>query len=1215
MAVALDGLKQEEALTVVKEVLSTLDLDESDIFNLRYRALLLVLRDLLAQGWIARYDSNRLELIQPDFTSAKAHNEEEQRQIKQRIQESMASECLAQLVVPSTRRFLQDMEDAPQRRGGRISVLELFADGPKLAADLERCLDLPPDQQLGELQKCIRPYLQLIQSEERCKHSGFMLMDIWRYMRYLWSLPNYSTPGRNLFYLVRDAARPYHPIIGIAAFSNSIVQITVRDDAIGWTLEALGQRVHHAQTSENSTELSLIGCTLLEALERGIKGIDLSDLEVTEEVCMAPSSEIITHLEILAQKSAENRLSLLQKLNGAERVKESNKSQPVAQDKLNEHLDELFRMKRARALSVLLQARRTFQAYGLSKENGLALLDLLKAEQGRQAIRTALKTNKQEKVGVNMLDLTTCGSVPPYSHLLGGKLVSLLVTSPEVVADYHARYGNSASEIASRMRGKDVARSAELVWIGTTSLYHVGSSQYNRIKMSAEVCGGDGVIEYKCLGETKGFGSVYYVQDTRQALDKVLIATHGASLINNEFGEGVNPKLRRIRSGLSAIGLDADTFLRHESRRIVYSVPLAKNAKEFLRGETGTPDYILPVGQQEANRRCTEQIANYWCTRWLASRLSFGPTISRVRATRSNELRVTNVLPLGPVTSVLPSTQLAFDFLETVHSLAEGATMKEPELNVEFVRTLYNNAKSYAEHLSGPQIEAIHVPMNDLEDFLVRTIESRKSVMLTGNPGDGKTYLIKRIRHLLPHDTVIETDATARNLDDIANRWQEAITADPPRPFLLAINEWPLLQLLSRANHSNHLPLQEVQEQLRNSIWYSREPDIAASNVLVLDMNLRSAAQDLIVRNIISKLTEEGIFKNCDRCSGQGECPVLANRRSLINPVTQERLLALLRKLRQRGVHVTMRDMQGCIAYLLTGGQSCDAIHLADDPNKFRYFNLLFDPEANSDLIAALRGAFDPAAITHPDFDELLWTGDLPADAWRENVRPGELPYLINKDDALQAFKEKYKRRFYFETQDQYGPKLLNMLPPAEQEFEDLLRETQDNPEAATRRLVRLINRFYDPLAPGVGDDELRLWTSFRYQISPAQVYISTSNILSENLHVYLPKLAPWLESALGRDYLPDHLLLSLEPDRVELAQLLVDINLFRTLRDAQEGKPVALRPPQTLRRLEAFFGQLRSLSGRKRDSEDILICDITKGDRFAFRLDRRHLRYEKELS
>jgi len=1030
MAAALDGLKQEEALTVVKEVLSTLDLDESDIFNLWYRALLLVLRDLLAQGWVPRYESNRLELMQPDFTNAEAHSEEEQRQIKQRIQESMNSERLAQLAIPSTRRFLQDMEDAPQRRGGWITVLELFADGPKLAADLERCLSLPSDQQHEELRKCIQPYLQLIQSEERCKHSGFMLMDIWRYMRYLWSLPNYSTPGRNLFYLVRDAARPYHPIIGIAAFSNSIVQITVRDDAIGWTLEALGQRVHQAQISENSAEVSLIARTLLEALERGIRGIDLSDLEVTEETCMAPSPEIIVHLEVLARKSAENRLSVLQELNGAEQVKESNKSQPVAQGKLNEHLDELFRMKRARALSFLLQARRTFQAYGLSTENGLALLDLLKAERGRQAIRTALKTNKQEKVGVNMLDLTTCGSLPPYSYLLGGKLVSLLVTSPEVVADYHARYVNSASEIASRMRGEDVARSAELVWIGTTSLYHVGSSQYNRIKMPAEICGGNGVIEYMYLGQTKGFGSVYYAQDTRQALDKALIAKQGASLINNEFGEGVNPKLRRIRSGMDAIGLDSDTFLRHESRRIVYGIPLAKNAREFLRGETDTPYYILPKGNKEANRCCTEQIAGYWCTRWLTPRLSYGPTISRVRATHSNELRITKVLPTESATLAPSSTQLAFNFLGNTNSPVKGIAMTESELSVEFVRTLYNNAKSYAEHLSNVQVEAIHVPMDDLEALLIRSIEARKSVLLTGNPGDGKTYLINRIRYQLQPDTVIETDATARNLDDIANRWREALTANPPRPFLLAINEWPLLQLLSKASYRNDLPLREVQEQIRNSIWYSREPDIATNNVLVLDMNLRNAAQDPIVRNIISKLTDERIFKNCDRCHGQGECPVLVNRRSLMNQTTQERLLALLRKLRQRGVHVTMRDMQGCIAYLLTGGQSCDAIRQAEDPNKFRYFNLLFDPEANSDLIAALRGAFDPATITHPDFDELLWTGNLPADAWRENVRLGEPPYLINNtDDALRAFKEKYKRRFYFETQDQYGPKLLNMLP------------------------------------------------------------------------------------------------------------------------------------------------------------------------------------------
>src|SRR5450759_2412642 len=85
IALALDGLSQEEALSVVNEVLSIHRLDTSDIFNQRYQALLLVLRDLLAQGWIPRYEHNKLELMQPNFTNVKPRSEEEQQQLKRRI--------------------------------------------------------------------------------------------------------------------------------------------------------------------------------------------------------------------------------------------------------------------------------------------------------------------------------------------------------------------------------------------------------------------------------------------------------------------------------------------------------------------------------------------------------------------------------------------------------------------------------------------------------------------------------------------------------------------------------------------------------------------------------------------------------------------------------------------------------------------------------------------------------------------------------------------------------------------------------------------------------------------------------------------------------------------------------------------------------------------------------------------------------------------------
>ena len=82
-----------------------------------------------------------------------------------------------------------------------------------------------------------------------------------------------------------------------------------------------------------------------------------------------------------------------------------------------------------------------------------------------------------------MMDIIVCGSIPPYNELLGGKLVSILACSPTVIRDYTHRYAQQVSEIASRMKGQRVVRDSRLVYLGTTSLYAIGSSQYNRIKV------------------------------------------------------------------------------------------------------------------------------------------------------------------------------------------------------------------------------------------------------------------------------------------------------------------------------------------------------------------------------------------------------------------------------------------------------------------------------------------------------------------------------------------------------------------------------------------------------------------------------------------------------------------------------------------------------------------------------------------------------------
>src|SRR5262249_25991824 len=142
-------------------------------------------------------------------------------------------------------------------------------------------------------------------------------------------------------------------------------------------------------------------------------------------------------------------------------------------------LTPLFRSKRAKTIAILLSIRRTLRQAGLTDESPSSLKKVLENSHGRHAIRQLVRLVKAEHVGVDMMDIIVCVPVPPYNTLLGGKLVCLMLTSPEVVKLYRARYGKQASIIASSMKGEMVVRRPNLVLLATTSLYGVGSSQYN----------------------------------------------------------------------------------------------------------------------------------------------------------------------------------------------------------------------------------------------------------------------------------------------------------------------------------------------------------------------------------------------------------------------------------------------------------------------------------------------------------------------------------------------------------------------------------------------------------------------------------------------------------------------------------------------------------------------------------------------------------------
>src|SRR5262249_12490095 len=138
----------------------------------------------------------------------------------------------------------------------------------------------------------------------------------------------------------------------------------------------------------------------------------------------------------------------------------------------------LIAKKRAFELARLLRARIVLRVHeDVVLDPGKTQL-ILQNEEFVIGLTTALMAAKSERVGTNILEITTCGAVAPYNHLLAGKLVALLLLSPEVADDYRRRYEDRASIISSQLKNAERRKDCTLAWLNTTSLYSLGSSQY-----------------------------------------------------------------------------------------------------------------------------------------------------------------------------------------------------------------------------------------------------------------------------------------------------------------------------------------------------------------------------------------------------------------------------------------------------------------------------------------------------------------------------------------------------------------------------------------------------------------------------------------------------------------------------------------------------------------------------------------------------------------
>lgn len=352
-----------------------------------------------------------------------------------------------------------------------------------------------------------------------------------------------------------------------------------------------------------------------------------------------------------------------------------------------------------------------------------------------------------------------------------------------------------------------------------------------------------------------------------------------------------------------------------------------------------------------------------------------------------------------------------------------------------------------------------------------------------------------------------------------------------------------------------------------------------------------------VVERVIERLTQDRFYLGLNN-----DDPAIANRDALRDPQVRNRLVSMLELVSTRARHVTMRQLVGFVAYLLTGGQSAtDRMRGGQDGFRFSYSNLAFEGGVGQ-LFDAVRDVFDPAEVTHPDWDDRLWLGDTDTRDWLGEPPPG--PMTLHESERAGSYRA-IKRRFFFEHAN--GFDLLQLVPLDEREFQETLRAGEGATATVVRELVLALNRFFEPDCPDTDQDHVQLWQSHRYDVRAPSTFVSFQALSYQHLRIESLKTAPWVSKWLASEQLDRRsFALVARWGNEEVAVLHVDRELFLTLVEAERGLGRSSWSRTASRRITRFIDRIHGSVEQASPIEDIRIRNVESDldERFAIQRD-----------
>ena len=330
---------------------------------------------------------------------------------------------------------------------------------------------------------------------------------------------------------------------------------------------------------------------------------------------------------------------------------------------------------------------------------------------------------------------------------------------------------------------------------------------------------------------------------------------------------------------------------------------------------------------------------------------------------------------------------------------------------LDFVRKLYNGKNCYSDHMNADEICLLHIP-SGVEQVIKETLQKGKLVFLTGNPGDGKTFIIKAIKETLDEcKAYVQADFnTVRDYTDEAGRIIECYHSK--RPAVIAINEYPFFMLCKKLRELDAEVFEDIKRAKAEAIVYDTSETLGRA--VVIDLNERNLLSpdnhrlDELLDKMVKLLSAEEIYT-----------PALEyNLQAMEIPQIRQQLVSLFELVASECEHFAVRDIIGAFAFALT---ACTTDENAGEC----YYSAIFNGSNN--LLKAVQ-RFDPVYLTMPSLDEALWNGTI-TEGWYLGAPtkwPNDVSLMDDVDEALERFKI-IKRRYYFENIN--GMKLLQKQP------------------------------------------------------------------------------------------------------------------------------------------------------------------------------------------